>query len=298
MINEATVRSFLALVRTKSFTDAAKQLFLSQQAVSKHIAKLEEDLDCSLLIRERGNLALSEMGELYYKAFCEMETSLNTAREEARRRSDDQGNTLVIGHLELLDIYRFFKPFYREFQIQNPNIRISYKSTPDWTSIQWLLDGKVDVSFTFEQDLIGHEDELAFLEIDQFQEMLVVSKEHPQASDASSYLDFRNESVYYTPIPDHGKGRMMQRMKDIGFPPDHLVETDNILSSCSSVELLQGVTFLTDYCRMLESPTFCTFPTNQKATLVMAYKKRSPKRNLRRFVEFATQNGAIKRVIS
>ena len=44
MVNETTVRSFLTLVRVGSFTEAAKRLFLSQQAVSTQVAKLEQDL--------------------------------------------------------------------------------------------------------------------------------------------------------------------------------------------------------------------------------------------------------------
>ena len=53
MVNETTVKSFLTLVRVGSFTEAAKQLFLSQQAVSKQVAKLEQDLECTLLSRAR-----------------------------------------------------------------------------------------------------------------------------------------------------------------------------------------------------------------------------------------------------
>ena len=42
MISETLVRSFLTLARTKNVTEAARQLYLSQQAVSKHLARLEE----------------------------------------------------------------------------------------------------------------------------------------------------------------------------------------------------------------------------------------------------------------
>ena len=65
MVNETTVKSFLTLVRVGSFTEAAKQLFLSQQAVSKQVAKLEQDLNCTLLNRERGKLVLTDVGKLY-----------------------------------------------------------------------------------------------------------------------------------------------------------------------------------------------------------------------------------------
>lgn len=48
MINDLMIKSFLALTDTLNFTNAAKRLYLSQQAVSKHIAKLEDELECQL----------------------------------------------------------------------------------------------------------------------------------------------------------------------------------------------------------------------------------------------------------
>ena len=81
MISETLVRSFLTLARTKNVTEAARQLYLSQQAVSKHLARLEEDLDCILFRRERGGMVLTDEGEIYYEAFSHMEDTLTAARE-------------------------------------------------------------------------------------------------------------------------------------------------------------------------------------------------------------------------
>lgn len=47
MINEASIKCFMALCETLSFTEAARQLFMTQQSVSKYIAKLEEDRSSS-----------------------------------------------------------------------------------------------------------------------------------------------------------------------------------------------------------------------------------------------------------
>ncbi len=47
------LKSFIAVAEEKSFSSAAKNLFISQQTLSKQIAKLEEDLETSLFIRSR-----------------------------------------------------------------------------------------------------------------------------------------------------------------------------------------------------------------------------------------------------
>ncbi len=55
------LKSFIAVAEEKSFSSAAKNLFVSQQTLSKQIAKLEEDLDTTLFIRSRP-LALTPDG--------------------------------------------------------------------------------------------------------------------------------------------------------------------------------------------------------------------------------------------
>ena len=55
------LKSFLAVAEEKSFSSAAKNLFISQQTLSKQIAKLEEDLGTTLFIRSRP-LALTPDG--------------------------------------------------------------------------------------------------------------------------------------------------------------------------------------------------------------------------------------------
>ncbi|MBQ6125797.1 MAG: LysR family transcriptional regulator, partial [Erysipelotrichaceae bacterium] len=53
---------FAALVKHKSFTKAAKEMFVSQPALSKHIATLEKELGFSLLKRNSRNILITEEG--------------------------------------------------------------------------------------------------------------------------------------------------------------------------------------------------------------------------------------------
>ena len=55
------LKSFIAVAEEKSFSSAAKNLFISQQTLSKQVAKLEEDLGTTLFIRSRP-LALTPDG--------------------------------------------------------------------------------------------------------------------------------------------------------------------------------------------------------------------------------------------
>lgn len=58
-----SLRSFLAIVDTGSFTRAAAQIHRTQLAISMQIKKLEEELDSSLFDREKRPLTLSIAGQ-------------------------------------------------------------------------------------------------------------------------------------------------------------------------------------------------------------------------------------------
>ncbi len=288
MVNETTVRSFLTLVEVGSFTEAAKQLFLSQQAVSKQVAKLEQDLDCTLLNRERGKLVLTEQGKIYYKAFSQMEEIYSAARAEAGRVAATQDNLLAIGQPELLDLQQVGRSLLRDFQAQHPGLRMVYKSAPAWQVTQWLIEGEVDVAFSFAPEIQNLE-ELDYVVAEQLQEMLVVSADHPKATPDANFLDFRDERVFYTPSPENEDNQLKLRLEAMGFPTDKLVPADNLLSSCASVEQMQGVNFLLEHCSMLNSKTFRAYPDCHVVTLVLAYRKDNQKRAVRHLVDEASK---------
>lgn len=285
MVNEAAVKSFLTVVRVGSFTEAARRLYLSQQAVSKHVATLEQDLDCTLIRRDRGRLSLTEAGEIYYKAFTQMETVLGQARQEANKKRVGWSNTLVLGQPEMLDLQQARQGVLKAFQTQNPQVQMVYRSAPSWRVLEWLERGEIDAAFTFGNELRGRD--LEYVVVGQIQEMLVVSADNPKATDSATYLDFREEPVFYTPVPEGGEAAFRLQMEAIGFPTDKLVQTENMLSSCAAVEQGRGVNFLLECCRMLDSSSFRTYPNHQSITLVLACRKNSKKRAVRSLMEQA-----------
>ena len=75
------INSFVAVADEGSFSAAAKHLFLSQQSLSKQVARLEEELGTTLLVRSRP-LHLTADGRLF----------LQTAREMLRLKAEYEEN--------------------------------------------------------------------------------------------------------------------------------------------------------------------------------------------------------------
>lgn len=61
------LRYFVEVVRQQSFTRAAEALFVTQPTISKMLRQLEDELDCTLLLREGRRLHLTDSGQVVYQ---------------------------------------------------------------------------------------------------------------------------------------------------------------------------------------------------------------------------------------
>lgn len=62
-LDSRQLKAFVTLARTGSFTETARQLFLTHSAISHSIRALENDIGCRLLRRESKIITLTEAGE-------------------------------------------------------------------------------------------------------------------------------------------------------------------------------------------------------------------------------------------
>lgn len=73
MLNTQHLITFQVLVETGSFTKTAKQLGLTQPAVSQHIQKLERGLGEPLFVRHGRSTAITLAGKVLLKHIQELE---------------------------------------------------------------------------------------------------------------------------------------------------------------------------------------------------------------------------------
>ncbi|MCT4702937.1 LysR family transcriptional regulator [Enterobacteriaceae bacterium H20N1] len=62
-----TLRYFVEVVRQQSFTRAAEKMFVTQPTISKMLRNLEDELGCTLLIRNGRKLLLTDTGQVVYQ---------------------------------------------------------------------------------------------------------------------------------------------------------------------------------------------------------------------------------------
>lgn len=65
-MNLRQLELFVKIVETKSFSQAAKELYISQPTVSSHIQSLEKEMNAILLIRKSKEVSITEKGQILY----------------------------------------------------------------------------------------------------------------------------------------------------------------------------------------------------------------------------------------
>jgi len=132
--NMSALLAFEAAARHESFTHAAKELFLTESAISRQVATLESNLGVRLFVRSKQRVMLTRAGRLYG-------TQVRRALENLDR------DTLSIiahgsggGYLELAVLPTFASqwliPRMKDFNDRNPDVRINMGIRTDLFSFE------------------------------------------------------------------------------------------------------------------------------------------------------------------
>jgi DNA-binding transcriptional LysR family regulator len=96
MYVEARLKAFAAVARQRSFSRAAAELYISQPAISKHVASLEAELGKQLVIRGVRPVALTAAGEVLADYVLRAEALLANARRALATGVDAETGTLSL----------------------------------------------------------------------------------------------------------------------------------------------------------------------------------------------------------
>ena len=135
---------FLVLAREKNFTRAAEALHITQQSLSSHIAGLEKELGCTLLVR-RTPLELTYAG----RKFLHYAESIGQTRQTMEREfcdiSENQKGELRVG-IGFTRGRAIMPRLIPAFRRQYPNVEIMLRECSNDAIQKALLSGGIDLA--------------------------------------------------------------------------------------------------------------------------------------------------------
>jgi DNA-binding transcriptional LysR family regulator len=140
-------RTFLTVVASGNFISAAEKLHVSQSTVSTRIHTLEEQLGCTLFIRNKAGTALTPAGRQFQRHASTLVRTVEQARHDIGIPRGFSGTIVVGGRIGLWEEYllRWLPPM----QKANPQISIRAESALEPELMQGLVEGRIDIGVMY-----------------------------------------------------------------------------------------------------------------------------------------------------
>ncbi len=176
-LDSRQLRAFVTLARTESFTLAAKELYLSQSAVSHSMKALEQDVGCRLLDRMGKKVLLTQAGEQLLHHAQKILTEMGEARASLQQLGKWGRARLRIGASPTACQY-ILPAVLREFKESFPQCLISVEPGDTPEAIALLRDNRIDLALALEPK---NEEKMEFLPLFTDEMVFLMSPAHPWA---------------------------------------------------------------------------------------------------------------------
>lgn len=142
--NLSLYKIFYTVAIAGNISKAAKELYISQPAISKSITKLEQSLDTILFSRNSRGVQLTEEGQILFKYLESAFSTISTAEEQIKRIKELDIGHITIGVSTTLCKY-ILLPYLQKFIEECPHIRITIECQSTNKTLQLLEENKIDI---------------------------------------------------------------------------------------------------------------------------------------------------------
>lgn len=169
---DAKLLTLIELSKVNSFTKAAKELNLTQPAVSQHVKQLEEEFDAKLFIRSNNNLFLTKEGEIVLKYALRIQSLYNDMTRKLKDYKKCANNlTVGITHTSESNIAPEIMAKYSErnsgshIRIISDSIKNLYEKLSLYQIDLAIIEGKI-TNKKFSSILLGTDSLVAVVSLD------------------------------------------------------------------------------------------------------------------------------------
>lgn len=288
-MNYLDIFCFTSVARTGSFSITARELLISQQAVSRHIKVLEDELGFPLFLRNYQNVQLTEAGEQMLQLFLERDELLASYQRKAVPNTAEP--TLHIGCIQWLGCPPWFQKTLDRFSRCYPDIHLFVHDLNAAEMHDLLVSGQMDILLTTRYAA-------AFLpvtwQLREFTEEPVFLLGAARSDHGNTPLSSYPFLGAYTGEPDETSVlvRLRSFCRSIGLQPRQLEILPDMGDVCLNVLLQDALAPVVNKPALADSPDYVLLPTNRTATCVLCAPYQSDNPFIQDFLRLCDESEA------
>ncbi|PPC77243.1 LysR family transcriptional regulator [Pokkaliibacter plantistimulans] len=236
------LQAFITVAECQSFSLAAHRLFLTQPAVSKRIAALEEQVGHRLFDRVGRQIQLTQAGQLLLKRSYALFDMMEDTRRDLDNLSGEVSGPLTLATSHHIGLHRL-PPYLRHYSRSHPKVKLDIHFGESEKAYEGVLQGYLEMAvITLAPDpdprlesVLLWQDDLCF----------AVSPEHPLALLPEPTLG--DLETYAAILPDQStftRQRVENILQSNGVKLNLGVNTNNLDTIQMMVEIGQGWSLL------------------------------------------------------
>ncbi|WP_090184218.1 LysR family transcriptional regulator [Pseudomonas arsenicoxydans] len=216
------LRSFVKVAQCGGFSRAAKELFIAQPALSRQIAKLEEQLQVALFIRHGRGVELTAAGARLLERADVMLRYMEETADHVRNSVFEERGHLAIGLPPAIGTI-VGPQLIRRFHERWPKASLHALEGLSTSLQEWLLDGRIQVAVVYNQPLLE-----AFDVRPIFSERMVLVGPPGEASKSVRIMGLADFPLILPGLPHSNRRLIEQVAAQNGFQLNVVFDVDSV----------------------------------------------------------------------
>ncbi|MBP5383954.1 MAG: LysR family transcriptional regulator [Lachnospiraceae bacterium] len=282
-MNQLDIYCFTSIARTKSFSITARELMISQQAVSNHIKTLEEEIGYTLFFRYGPSAALTKAGEIFLDYLIKRDQLISDFFKENNEKKET--DPFFIAWTQWAGCPSIAEKLLKEFRQEYPDDLFLIGDMPAEKVKEAIREKKIDILFTsqYSVDYMSMSWEHTFICSQEV--YLVHSKRIEYDMD-----DLGKYPFFAIPAGETNEHMIVENAKNtcarMGFVPKNVIICNDIGSAYLNVLTMDGLSFGAENTTKLPMENFKLTPTGIYSDYMMCSPFYPQDPSVARFISF------------
>lgn len=234
---------FRTLAQTQHVTRSAEVLSISQSALSRSIARLEDEMGVPLFDRQGRTIRLNQFGQIFLERVENMMKEFNEGKKEIQDLLEPESGTISLGFLHTLST-NLIPDLISSFRMDYPKIKFKLGQGPSHILLDQLQSGEIDLCLIAPND-VKHP--VRWEELWSEELFVIVPKNHKFAN----YQSIKLEQLANEPFIHLKKGFSLritveQLFQEVEITPDITFEGEEADTVAALVAAGLGISILPD----------------------------------------------------